>query len=205
MRHRCQRNQIVEIDRVFFIVNRVRIGCQRYIDLFASLCLEECTGHFVRRENRRGCTQLCTHVGDGRTLRNRQRCNARACVLDNFADAALDGHLTQYVQNNILCCNPGLQLTGQRDANHLRHRNVVCAAAHCDCDIQTACAECQHADTAAGWGVGVRTDQGLARCAEAFEVYLMADTVARLGVVDAVLLGHGADVLMVVRVLKTGL
>ena len=205
VRHSCQRDQGVQVDRVLLVIVRVRVGSQRDIDVLAALRLEECAGDLVGREDGRGRAQLCAHVGDGRALGNREGGNARAGVLDDLADAALDGHLAQHIQDDVLGCNPGLQLAGQRDADHLGHRDVVCAAAHGDCDVQASRAKGQHADAAAGRGVRVRADEGLARRAEALEVDLMADAVARLGIVDAVLLGHGADVLVVVRILKAGL
>ena len=63
----------------------------------------------------------------------------------------------------------------------------------------------QHADAAAGGGVAVRADQGLARDAEALQMDLVADVVTRPGEVDAVLFGDGADKAVVVRIFKAGL
>ncbi len=53
--------------------------------------------------------------------------------------------------------------------------------------------------------MAVRAEQGLPRHAEAFDVHLMADAVARLGKADAVFFGNTLDIHMIVRVLKTGL
>ena len=53
--------------------------------------------------------------------------------------------------------------------------------------------------------MAVRTDQGLARCAEALQMYLMADAVACLRIVDAVLLSDRTDIFVVVRILEAGL
>ena len=55
--------------------------------------------------------------------------------------------------------------------------------------IQAARADGQHADAAAGRGVAVRADQGLARHAEALQMHLMADAVAGTGKIHAVLFG----------------
>ncbi len=53
--------------------------------------------------------------------------------------------------------------------------------------------------------MAVRAEQGLPRHAEAFDVHLVTDTVARLGKADAVFFGNTLDIHMIVRVLKTGL
>ena len=53
--------------------------------------------------------------------------------------------------------------------------------------------------------MAVRADQGLARCAEALQMHLMADAVACLRVVDAVLLSDRTDIFVVVRILEAGL
>ena len=53
--------------------------------------------------------------------------------------------------------------------------------------------------------MAVRADEGLARCAEALKMYLMADAVAGLGIVDAVLLCDGTDIFVVIRVFEARL
>ena len=53
--------------------------------------------------------------------------------------------------------------------------------------------------------MAVRADQGLARNAEALQVHLVANAVARAGEVNAMLLRHGLNVSVVVGVLKAGL
>ena len=205
MRHSSQRLQRGQVYGVLLVVLCVRVGGQRYPYVAAALCLEELLGCLVRREDRGGSTQLSAHVGDGGTLRYGQGLYALACVLYDLADTALDGHLAQYVQNNVLRRYPRRQLAGQVDADHLRHRDVVRTAAHCDCNVQTAGTERQHADAAAGRRMAVRADQGLARCAEALQMHLMADAVACLRVVDAVLLSDRTDIFVVVRILEAGL
>ena len=53
--------------------------------------------------------------------------------------------------------------------------------------------------------MAVRADQGLARCAEALQMHLMADAVACLRIVDTVLLSDRTDIFVVVRILEAGL
>ena len=88
---------------------------------------------------------------------------------------------------------------------HLGHGDVVGAAAHGHRYVHAARAEGQHPDAAAGGGVAVGADEGLARHAEAFQMHLMADAVAGAGEPDAVLVGDGLDVPVIVGVFKAGL
>ena len=60
----------------------------------------------------------------------------------------------------------------------LGHGYVVSAAAHGNCYVKSACAHCQHADTAACGGVAVGADKGLAGLAETLKMNLVADAVA---------------------------
>ena len=205
MRHSGERLQSRKVYGVLLVVLGVRVGGQRYPYVAASLCLEELLRRLIGREDRGRRAQLRAHVGDGGAFRHGQGLNALACVLDDLADAAFDGHLAQNFQDNVLRGDPRRQLAGQGHTDHLRHRNVVRAAAHRDRNIQTARAERQHTDAAAGRGMAVRADEGLARCAEALEVYLMTDAVAGLGIVDAVLLCDGTDIFVVIRVFEAGL
>ncbi len=53
--------------------------------------------------------------------------------------------------------------------------------------------------------MAVRTDKGLAGDTESFKMYLVADTVAGSGEIDAVLFADRTDESVVISVLKTGL
>ena len=53
--------------------------------------------------------------------------------------------------------------------------------------------------------MAVGADEGLARHAEAFQMHLVADTVAGAGEPDPMLFCHGLDITVVVGVLKAGL
>ena len=64
------------------------------------------------------------------------------------------------------------------DSYHLGHGDVVSAAAHSNCYVETARADSEHADTAACGSVAVGADECLAGLAEALEMNLMADAVA---------------------------
>ena len=205
VRHGGQRLECGQVDGILLVIDRIRVGGQLDPHVAAALRLEELLRFLVGREDRGRRAQLGAHVGDGRALGHGQGLNALARVLDDLAHAALDGHLAQHVQNDVLGGHPRAELARQVDAHHLGHGDIVRPAAHRDRNVQTARAEGQHTNAAAGRGVAVRADQGLARRAEALEVHLMADAVARLGIVDAVLLCDGADILVVVRIFEAGL
>ena len=53
--------------------------------------------------------------------------------------------------------------------------------------------------------MAVRAEQRVARHAEALQLHLMADTVAGLGAVNAMLFRHRLDVIMVIRIFKASL
>ena len=202
MRTCSKRHQFTQINVQFFVINSVRICLLLAPDFASALCLQELLGHFVRRENRSGRTQLSTHVGDGGTFRNGQGLDTLAAVFDDLADTALYGHPAQHFQDNILCSHPRRQLAGQFYLYYLRTGDVVCTAAHCHCNVQAACTHRNHADAAAGRGVAVRADQGLSRNAETLQMYLVADTVAGTGEVDAVFLCNAADKTVVICIFK---
>ena len=163
---------------------------------------EKCACDLIGGEDGGRRAELRAHVGDGGALGDGERLHALADIFHDLADAALDREAAQNFEDDILCRDPGAELADKLDLNDLRIGDVVCAAAHRDRDIETACAHRQHAETAAGRRVAVRADQRLARHAEALQVHLMADAVARAAEIDAVLLGDRADEAVVVRIFK---
>ena len=78
-------------------------------------------------------------------------------------------------------------------------------AGHRDRDVDAARADGDLSDAAARRRVRVGSEQRRPRLAEAFEVELMADAVARLRIDDAVLLGDRREEVMVIGVLKADL
>ena len=104
----------------------------------------------------------------------------------------LTDRMPQHLQDDVLGGDPGAQLAGQIDLDDLGHGDVVGAAAHGHGHVHAARAEGQHADAAAGGGVAVGADEGLAGYAEALQMHLMADAVAGAGELDAVLCGNGS-------------
>ena len=202
MRTCSQGHQFAQINVQFFIINCIGICLLFAPDFASALCFEELLGHLVRRENRSGRTQFCTHVGNGCTFRNRQSLDTLAAVFNDLTDTALYGHATQYFQNDIFCRYPRGQLAGQLYLYHLRTGNVVSTAAHCHCNVQTAGTHRDHTDTAASRGMAVRADQSLSRNAETLQMYLMADTVAGTGKINAVLLCNAADKAVVICIFK---
>ena len=197
-----QRLQRGEVDLDHLIIHSVVVRAQLAVILFSVLRLQKGSGGFVGREHRGGGAQLGAHVGDGRSFGHAQGLDALATVFHDLADAALDAHHTQHGENDVLCRYPRRELAGEVDSDHLGHGDVVGAAAHGDSHVQAARADCQHTDAAAGGGVAVGADQGLAGLAEALQMHLMADAVAGARKINAVLFAHRLNKAVVVGILK---
>ena len=194
-----------KVDLDDLVVGGIRVGLEFRPVGLAALGLEERAGHVIRREDGGGRAQLRAHVGDGGALRDGQRGNALADVLHHLAHAALDSQPAQDLQDDILGRHAVLQLAGQLDAHDLGAAQIIRAAAHGHRHVQAARADGQHTDAAAGGGMGIAAQQGVSGHADALQLHLMADAVAGLGAPDAVLLRHGLDILVVVRVFEAGL
>ena len=89
--------------------------------------------------------------------------------------------------------------------DNLRHGDVICTAAHGNCNVQTACAHREHTDAAAGRGVAVGTDQGFAGLAETLQMHLVADAVTGAGEANASFFCDRLNKAVVVGVFKAGL
>ena len=200
-----QGHQGVQVDVDDLVIGRVRVRRQGGEILLPALGPQEGPGHLVAGENGGGGSQLRPHVGDGGPLRHRQGAHALADVFHHPAHAALDAQPAQHLQDDVLGGHGVGQPARQPDAHHLRAGEIVGAAAHGHGHVQPAGADGQHADAAPGGRMAVGAQQRHAGHAEALQVHLVADAVAGLGAVDAVLAGHGLDILMIVRVLKAGL
>ena len=79
------------------------------------------------------------------------------------------------------------------------------SAAHRHGDVKSARADCYHSDSASRGRVAVRAEERLSRLAEAFEMDLVADSVARAGEVKPVLRRDRLEVAVVVHVLEVSL
>ena len=194
-----------QVDVDDLIVFRVRVAGQGNVVLFPALRCQELSRDLVGGENGGGRAQLGTHVGDGAPLRDGQGGNALAAPLYDRAHAALDGQNPQQLQGHVLGGDVGSELARQVHLVHFRHGDVVRAAAHGHRHVQPPRAEGQHTDAAAGGGVAVGADEGLTGLAEAFQMHLMADAVARAGEIHAVLCGDGLQIAVIVAVLKAAL
>ena len=199
---RLKRGQINVED---FVIRRIRICGQRHEVLLALLRFEERMGHFIRREDGGRCAEFRAHVRNRRALRDTQRFHAVADVLHHLADTALDGQPAQDFQNNVLRRNAVGQLAMQAHADDTRARQIIRAAAHRDRNVQSARADGKHPNAATRGRMAVRAEQRVARHAEALQLYLMADTVAGLRAVNAMLFRHRLDVIVVIRIFKASL
>ena len=200
--HRHQRRQI-NLHRL--VIRRIRVGGQRDKVRLAALRLQEAARHLVRGEHGRRRAQLRAHVGNGCTFGDGQCLNARPRVLHHLAHAALDGEAAQQLQNHVLGGHASAEPPREAHAYHAGAAEIIRAAAHGHRHVQPARADGDHAQRAAGGGVAVAAKQRFARLADAFQLHLMADAVARLAQIDAVLAGDACDIAVVVRVFKAGL
>ena len=187
------------------VIYRVGIGGERRPVLLTSLRAEKFTRDFVGGEDGGGGAELRAHVGDGGALRHGQGGHALAGILHDFSHSALHGKDFKHLKNYIFGGYPGGKFARQVDAQHLRHGDVIRAAAHGNRHVKTARTHCQHADAAAGWGMAVGADQRFAGDAEALQMHLMADAVSGAGKANAVLFRHALDKAVIIRVLKAGL
>ena len=96
-------------------------------------------------------------------------------------------------------------MAGQAYFDDFRAGDVVAAASHGCGDVDTAGADGDHAETAAGWRVAVGTDQGFTWDAEVFQMDLVADAVAWTAVGDAEVFGSTLDEEMVVKIFRAAL
>ena len=191
--------QLAQVDLDIFVVITALVSLHLDEVLLTVLCDEETTNRLVCREDGTGCAQLCAHVGDGGTLGNFHRLNARADVLVDTAQTALDRVAAEHLEDDILAGAARTELAGQIDPDDLRHFQTDGQTGHCGRAIHTAAADGQHTDGTAGGGVTVGAEAGLARDAEPRILDAVHDAVARTREVDAVLLGNGGQEDVVIR------
>ena len=197
-----KRNKLGKVDLNKLVINSVGVSGKGNINVLSALSLQELSCGLVGGEDRSSSAKLSAHVGDGSSLGNGKCLYALAAVLDDLAYAALNGKALEDFKDNVLCGYPGRKLACKLYLYYLGVCNIICAAAHCNRNVKSACADSDHTDTAACGGMAVGTDEGLAGSAESFKMYLVADTVAGTGEVNAMLLGNGADEAVVVRIFK---
>ena len=202
MRARDERFKRAEVDIYDPVIYSVAVSRDFAEILFAAFSLEEGLCCFVSREDGCCCAELCTHVGDCSALGNRKCLYAFAAPLNDVAYAALYGKNAKDFKAYVLCRNEGSELSCQVYLDHLRHGDVVSAAAHCNGHIKSACAERKHSYAAGSRSMAVGTDECFSGSRESFKLNLMADSVARPGEPDAVLGRYGLYVSVVVGVFK---
>ena len=122
-------------------------------------------GHLVAGEDRGGGAQLGAHVGDGGALGHRQGLHARPGVLHRrLPTPPLTLRRRSTSRMTSLADTMGGSWPVQlRRGTTLGMSDIVGAAAHGHRHVQPAGADGQHADAAAGGGVAVGAQQGLAR------------------------------------------
>ena len=113
-----QRFEAVQVDASGFVINGVRIGLQRSetsVPRPWAARKARVTSSLGKMEVvAPSSAPILVMVARSGTLRLR---DARAGVLDDLADAALDGQPAQHLEDDVLGADPGLQLAGQLDAD----------------------------------------------------------------------------------------
>ena len=202
MRHCRKRNKLIEVNVNNLVINCVIVCAEFNPILFTSLSLEESSCDIVGRENRGCCAKLCAHIGNRCSFGNGKRFNSLSAVFNDLANAALDAHNLKHLEDNILCGNPRLKLTFEIYTNHFRHCDVVCAAAHCDSNVKSACTHRKHTYSAACRGVAVRADKSFSGDTEALKMNLMANTVAGTGEAKSSFLCNRLNETVIVSIFK---
>jgi len=146
----------------------------------------------IDREEATGRAVLRCHVGDGRTVGQRQVGQAVAVELDEFAD---DAFLAQHLRDGQYQVGGGdafAQLAGELEADHFRYQHRHRLAEHGRFRLDAADAPAEYAKAVDHGGVRVGADQrvgegigaaivvaGPYRAPEVFQVDLVADASAR--------------------------
>ena len=198
----CHRNEFGEVNIDNFVINSVSVRGEFYPVFFTTLCSHERFCYLVRREYRGSCTEFGTHICDSCSFGDCKSFYTLSAVFDNFADTALNGHDTKNFKDNVFSGNPSLKFTCKIYTNHFRHGNIVSTAAHSNSNIKTACTDSKHTDTTACWSVAIRAYESFAGLAKSFKMYLMADTVAGTGEVNAMLFADGLNKSVVISIFK---
>ena len=205
MRAGGKRLKLGKIYVYYLVIHRVGIGCERDIIRLSALGAKKFARRFVGREYRGRGAELGAHIRYRGTLGNAQVGNALSAPLDDLADAALYRNAAQKLKDDILGSDPRAPLARKPHEHHFRHRHAISAAAHCNGNVKPARAEGEHAYAARRGRVPVGAHKSLAGNAEALKVDLVANAVAGARIVNAVFCRHGAEVFVIVGILKAGL
>ena len=179
MRASSERSQRRQIYADFFIVYSISIACERLPVRLTILSYKECFCYLITWEYGSGCTELSSHVCNGAALRNCKSLNTLSGILYYESYSALNCELSENLEDYVLGACSALELSCQINSDYARHRDVVSTAAHCYCNVHSACSYSQHAYAAACRCMRVGTDECLTRDSESLVVQLVANAVAR--------------------------
>ena len=188
MRASSHRSKRAKVNINYFVILCILVRKDFSPIIFTSLRFEESKGNFVRWENRSCSAKFGTHISNGCSFRNRKCFNTLSAVFNNLAYATFNAHNSKNFKDNIFSRNPWLKIAGKINSCHLRHRNIVCTAAHSNSNIKSSGTHSKHTDTAARRCMAVRADKGFARNAKSFKVNLVANAVARSAEINTVFL-----------------
>ena len=194
-----------EIDLKEPVVDGPLVGRKRPVDLRTPLGLEVISRILVTGEEGGGHPTLGPHVADGGPLGDLERRHSLPGVLEDAVDVALGAEVLQDREDHILGADPRAQRPAEADLDDSRTDEVEGTAGHGDGHIEAPRPDGDHGEASAGGGVAVAAEKGLARLAEALQVHLVADSVARLGEDHPLGRGDALQVAVVVGVLEADL
>jgi len=168
--------------------------------LGASLGRQETPGHVVAGEYRGGHAAFRAHVGDGGPFRDRQERQPAAAVFEDPPHVAFGREDAEDLEDDVLGCNPGGQLALEFNPEYSGGGQIKGPAGHGQGYVQAAGAHGEHGQGPGRRRMTVGTDQGLSRDAEAFQMDLMADPVARPGEVNPEPSGDALKIAVVVGI-----
>src|SRR5699024_2189907 len=152
------------------------------------------------REDRSGCAEFRTHVGDDMTVHRRQAIEAGSVIFDDPANAAFYTVASEHFQYHVFGTDPVRHLSCQLHAHHTRHFHMVCFPCHRHRDIDAAGAHRKHAHAAVCTCMTVGAEKCLARNRQLLHMHRMAHAVARPAVMHPEFPGGAPQEYVVVRV-----
>src|SRR5246500_5319009 len=182
--HRNERLELAQIDLVFNVIDRVRIGFEFDPVLFALLAFQEAAYLVIRGKNRSRGTKLCAHVCNNMAIHRRQACHSRSVVLDDSAFTAVRLMTPQHLQDDIFGRYPIGEGSRESDPPDRRHFYIERLSSDSHGDFQAAGAYSEHPDCSCCRCMTVGAEHCLPWLAESFLMYRMADAIAGPAIPD---------------------
>ncbi len=123
------RRECVERDLHGLAVTRIRIRCDRFESL-AGATLQIGDGFLVGREDAVLCPHLDRKIAQNEAVLQRERCDTRSREFKCLIGGAVRAEQARERQCDVLRIDTARQLSGQNDADRIRHAQPDAAAQH---------------------------------------------------------------------------